>query len=78
MRTRAGPAAAVDGAVDVVVDPLAAVVVVPPEAAVVEVEPLEPLADDGVVVVVVVVEDAVTACRLYAGAFDDAFAPTVL
>jgi len=77
MRTRAGPAAAVDGAVDVVVDPPAAVVVVPPEAAVVEVEPLEPLADDGVVVVVVV-EDAVTACRLYAGAFDDAFAPTVL
>jgi len=76
MRTRAGPAAAVDGAVDVVVDPPAAVVVVPPEAAVVEVEPLEPLADDGVVVVVV--EDAVTACRLYAGAFDDAFAPTVL
>ena len=45
-----------------------------------EVEPLEPLADDGVVVVVVVVvvEDPVTACRLYAGAFDDAFAPTVL
>src|SRR5271169_2069634 len=56
MRTRGGPAAAGDevaGEVDVVVDPpAAAAVVVDPPAAAVVVVPLEPLADDGIVVVV--------------------------
>ena len=76
MRTRAGPAAAPDddGEVDVVVDPPGEVVVVdPPAAAVVVVEPLEPLADDGTVVVV----DPVDTGSLYAGAFDELVAPTV-
>jgi hypothetical protein len=63
MRTRAGPAAAVDDvddAVDVVVEPPALVVVVDPPAAVVLVEPL---ADDFVVVVV----DPVDVGMRYAG-----------
>ena len=42
-RTRAGPAAAVDDAVDVAVDPPAAVVVVDPPAAVVVVDPPAPV-----------------------------------
>ena len=81
-RTRAGPAAAVDGGVDVVVEPPApvvvvvdppapVVVVVDPPAPVVVVEPLEPRADDDVVVVV----DPVDVGTLYAGAFDAEVAP---
>ncbi len=76
-RTRAGPAAAVDDGIDVVVDPPAAVVVVDPPAAVVVVDPLaavvvvvEPLAD-----AVVVVVDPVDPGRWYVGAFADAVPP---
>lgn len=56
----------------VVVDPPApVVVVVDPPAPVVVVEPLEPRADDDVVVVV----DPVDVGTLYAGAFDAEVAP---